>query len=223
MAREPPPPPWPPTHLYCCSGQELAAPPARDFRTHPYLPARCRYSASPRANNNILLYSSSSGPLRMRFLHSLLLLYLAHRGQYGKKMRTKKTHSRYRKDFFRSLSIEERRRRYRKIPRCALIPMKLSPWQKLRASQNDQAYITMTGFDFESFEKILERFAPMFSGHTPFNSSGMIDEFEYTTGQKREVKPADCLGLVLVWTRTQGSFNVCNLFLDSPIPTSLFI
>jgi hypothetical protein len=69
----------------------------------------------------------------------------------------------------------------------------------------------MTGFDFESFEKILERFAPMFSGHTPFNSSGMIDEFEYTTGQKREVKPADCLGLVLVWTRTQGSLNVLQL------------
>ena len=70
------------------------------------------------------------------------------------------------------------------------------------------------GIDCESFEKILERFAPMFSGHTPFNSSGMIDEFEYTTGQKREVKPADCLGLVLVWTRTRGSLNILQLVFE---------
>jgi hypothetical protein len=58
----------------------------------------------------------------------------------------------------------------------------LSPWQKLRASQNDQAYITMMGIDCESFEKILERFALLFFGHTPFDSSGMIVEFEYTMG-----------------------------------------
>ena len=136
----------------------------------------------------------------MRLSHRLLLLYLAHRGQYRKKVREKRTHSRYRKDFFRSLSIDERRRRYRKIPRCALISLNMSPWRKLLASRNDQAYITMMGFDCESFDTILDKFAPMFSGHTPFDSSGMIVPFEYTMGRKREVKPADCLGLVLVWT-----------------------
>ena len=150
----------------------------------------------------------------MRFSHRLLLLYLAHRGQYGKKIRTKKKHSRYRKDFLRSLSIEERRRRSRKIPRCALIPLNLSPWRKLQASQNDQAFITMTGFDCESFQKILEIFAPMFHGHTPFDSSGSIVEFEYTTDRKRDVTAADCLGLVLIWTRTRGSLNVLQLVFE---------
>ena len=58
----------------------------------------------------------------------------------------------------------------------------------------------MMGFDCESFHKLLEKFGPMFSMHTPFDKSGMIVEFEYTRGRKREVQPADCLGLVLVWT-----------------------
>ncbi len=39
----------------------------------------------------------------------------------------------------------------------------------------------------------------------------MIVEFEYTRGRKRIVQPADCLGLVLVWTRTRGSLNVLQL------------
>ena len=69
----------------------------------------------------------------------------------------------------------------------------------------------MMGFDCESFDKILDKFAPMFSGHTPFDESGMIDEFEYTWGRKREVQPADCLGLVLVWMRTRGPLNVLQL------------
>ncbi len=97
-------------------------------------PTRRRYSASSRIKNSFLLYTSSSLSKRMRWSHCLLLLYLAHRGQYGKKIRAKKKHSRYRKDFFRSLSIQERRWRYQKILRCALIPLKLLPWQKLLAS-----------------------------------------------------------------------------------------
>ena len=67
------------------------------------------------------------------------------------------------------------------------------------------------GFDAESFDRILEKFGPMFSGHTPFDPCGMIVEFEYTRGQKREVQPEDCLRLVLVWTCTRGSLNVLQL------------
>ncbi len=55
---------------------------------------------------------------------------------------------------------------------------------KLLASRNDQAYITMLGFDCKSFDKILKKFAPMFSEHTPFDKSGMIVEFEYVQGQR---------------------------------------
>ncbi len=112
----------------------------------------------------------------MQFLHCLLLLGLAH--HLAEKRRGRFKHSRYWKDFFRILSIEERRQHYQKIPRCSLIPLKLLPWQKLLASRNDQAYITMLGFDCKSFDKVLKKFAPMFSGHTPFDKSGMIVEFE---------------------------------------------
>ena len=149
----------------------------------------------------------------MRSWRRILLLYLAHRHSKEKKASGSRgrRHSRYRKEFFRSLSIEERRRRYRKIPRCALIPLELSPWRRLLSSKNDQAFITMMGFDCESFDRLLEKFAPMFDGHTPFDESGYIVEFEYTRGRKREVQPADCLGLVLVWTRTRGALNVLQL------------
>lgn len=67
------------------------------------------------------------------------------------------------------------------------------------------------GFDCESFSRILEKFAPIFSTHTPFDKSGMIVEFDPIRGRKREVQPEDCLGLVLVWTRTRGSMNVLQL------------
>jgi hypothetical protein len=91
-----------------------------------------------------------------------------------------------------------------------LIPLKLSPWQKLLALQNDQAYITMLGFDCNSLDWVLKKFAPMFSWHTPYDESGMIVELVKTQGQKREVQPEDCLGLVLVWTRTRGLLNVLH-------------
>jgi hypothetical protein len=98
-----------------------------------------------------------------------------------------------------------------KIPRCALIPLELSTWQKLQASRNDQAYITMMGFDVDSFEKNLEKFSPIYLMHTPFDASGMIVSLDDVRRQKRKVLPADCLGLVLVWMRTRGLLNVLQL------------
>jgi hypothetical protein len=56
----------------------------------------------------------------------------------------------------------------------------------------------MMGFDVDSFNRLLLKFGPIFFGHTPFDESGRMVKFEYTRGQKREVQPEDCLGLVLV-------------------------
>ncbi len=67
------------------------------------------------------------------------------------------------------------------------------------------------GFDANSFDRLLVKFGPMFSGHMPFDESGMIVEFEYTTGKKRETQPENCLGLVLVWTRTRGLLNLLQI------------
>jgi hypothetical protein len=85
-----------------------------------------------------------------------------------------------------------------KISLCALIPLALSPLQKLLASQNDQAFITMMGFDCESFDRILEKFGPIFSSHMPFNALGMIVKFDIVSGHRRNVQLVDCLGQVLV-------------------------
>jgi hypothetical protein len=62
----------------------------------------------------------------------------------------------------------------------------------------------MTDFDCKMFDKILDKFGPMFSSHTPFDESGFVVPFEYISGRKRKVQPEDCLGLVLVWTQTEG-------------------
>ena len=69
----------------------------------------------------------------------------------------------------------------------------------------------MMGFDATSFDRILEEFGPMYSGYTPFDVCGRIVEFVYTCGRKRIFQPEDCLGLVLMWTRTRGTLNVLQL------------
>jgi hypothetical protein len=51
----------------------------------------------------------------------------------------------------------------------------------------------------------------MLSRHMPFDTSGMIVEFEYVRGHRGAVQPANCLGLVLVWTQTGGALNVLQL------------
>ena len=88
----------------------------------------------------------------------------------------------YWKDFFRTLSIEEHWWRCRKIPRCALVPLILSPWRQLLSSGNKQANITMLGFDCKSFDTIFEKFDPMFVKYTPFTESGTIEEVYYVLG-----------------------------------------
>jgi hypothetical protein len=69
----------------------------------------------------------------------------------------------------------------------------------------------MMRFKVDSFDRILLKFGPMCSGHMSFDESGRIVKFEYTRGEKREVQPEDCLGLVLVWTQTRGLLNVLQL------------
>jgi len=126
----------------------------------------------------------------------------------SRKKRKKYVHSRYRKSFFNSLDSPERRVRQRKIPRCCLQNPSSSAWRKLYEAGNDQAMITLTGFDCASFASLLLLFAPVFTAYTPFVPSG-TSCFEWekhpSRGRKRKIKPEDCLGLVLAWTRTRGS------------------
>ena len=88
--------------------------------------------------------------------------------------RQKKIHSRYRKDFLKSLDIAERRLRSRKIPRSCLQNQSESVWRKLYEAQNDQGSIALTGFYCTSFASLCEIFAPTFDSYTPFVPSGML-------------------------------------------------
>ena len=44
----------------------------------------------------------------------------------------------------------------------------------------------MMGFDSESFDRLLDKFAPEFNGHTPFDESGYIVEFKNIPRDGRE-------------------------------------
>jgi hypothetical protein len=75
-------------------------------------------------------------------------------------------------------------------------------------AQNDQGLITLTGFDCASFVSLCEIFAPVFDSYTPFIPSGTScfeREKLKNKGRKQKIRPEDCLGLVLAWTRTRGS------------------
>jgi len=115
----------------------------------------------------------------------------------------KRIHSQYRKDFLKSLDIEQLR--YRKIPRCCLQNPSESAWQKLYSAQNDQGMITLTGFDCASFASLCALFAPVFDSYTPFVPSGTScfeQEKLPNKGRKQMICQEDGLGLVLAWTRT---------------------
>jgi hypothetical protein len=123
-----------------------------------------------------------------------------------------KQQSRYLKKFLKSLSEEECYLRSRKIPRASLLMLDMSPWHNLLASEADQALITMTGFDGLSFHVSLQKFAPLFDDYTPFNTSHILLKQDPSKGGRpRKIHPEDCLGLVLVWTRTRGSLTALQL------------
>ena len=64
--------------------------------------------------------------------------------------------------------MEDRRLRCRRIPRIALIPTRYSPWGKVLSPNNNQALITVTGFDFASLQFIFSIIAPLFNNYSPF-------------------------------------------------------
>jgi hypothetical protein len=115
--------------------------------------------------------------------------------------------------FWQKLEAEGRRRRDRKIPRVALLSPKQSPWQKLFSSGNDQALITVTGFDHAAFKVMLDMYTPYFEKFTPW--TGEQDGTTYRPlqkkspknkgGRKRIIMPHASLGLVLAWYRFRGA------------------
>ena len=106
-------------------------------------------------------------------------------------------------------SPEDRRRRDRRIPRCALHTWDFSSFRYLYFSDNNQALINDTGQEHESFRKLLVLFKDYYIYWTWDDNAKVIfqkvlDASGYPCGRQRNLSPIGCLGLVLMWYRIQG-------------------
>jgi hypothetical protein len=80
----------------------------------------------------------------------------------------------------------------------------------------DDALITLCGFDHHSFGLLHDLFKPFFDNYSPmiFNyGNGLITKKDSSErrGRPRSITSIMCLGLVLAWTRTRGSYMVLQL------------
>ncbi len=79
-------------------------------------------------------------------------------------------------------------------------------------SRKNQALITLTGLDFETLEMVEYRIRYYFENYTPFPKDGTFIVLKNKLiGQQRMLSSADGLGLVLAWTRSQGSLMIHEL------------
>jgi hypothetical protein len=106
------------------------------------------------------------------------------------------------------LSLEELRKRDRRIPHCALVDARQSSFLRLYHSRNDQSFITFTGRNCLTFEYLLDKFRPLYHRYSPYSVIGKIVRLRNPNalkGRPRVLGPAACFGLVLGYTWTRGS------------------
>ena len=137
----------------------------------------------------------------------LLLLLCMHEEEEQRRHDVAFIHSRYRKAFLKRLSSMQRRLRQRRIPRASLLPPSHSAWKAICDSGNDQALITLTGVDFQTFNWYHEKFKMVYDSHSPFvDPNGFIVPIDPNFGGcPRLMTAADCLALCLARPRTRGS------------------
>ncbi len=124
------------------------------------------------------------------------------------KKREERKHSRYKKRFHCALDAGGQQLRQQRIPRESLLDANASPWRKLYYSYNNQALITATGLSHHAFEYLVNKFNWYFENYTPFN--GRVTK-RLNMGRCRRIDAIDCLGLTLVWTRTNGSLQTLQM------------
>ena len=118
--------------------------------------------------------------------------------------------SRYRKKFFRDLTLRQRRVRCKKIPRMCLHSINDSAWRRLYAGGNDAAMITFTGLSHKAFECLNLKFKIVFEKMSPHSRNGSMKTVR-RTGRKRSITSRDCLALNLAWTRTRGDMFLLSM------------
>lgn len=114
--------------------------------------------------------------------------------------------------FSERLKLRSRRLRQGKIRRGALLHPTQSSFQHLFNSGQDDALVTLCGFDHNSFALLHDKFKPLFDDYSPYPAQGRrIVQHNKNRGAKRLITSHQCLALVLSWTRTRGSLAVLQL------------
>jgi hypothetical protein len=120
-----------------------------------------------------------------------------------------------RNNYRSALSLQNRRNRSGKIWRRSLLQPTCSAFMHLYNGQQDDALITTTGFNYATFNQLLDLFAPVFLRYTLHVLSGsnimQLPNHLRRRGRCRTISPIIALALVLVWTRTRGSYTTLQL------------
>ena len=146
----------------------------------------------------------------------LLLLLLAEEEEQQEQQQRRTNSSLFRSN----LDINSRRVRQGKIRRRSLLRPGESAFAKLFDSGQDDALVTICGFDHASFALLHTKFKVEFDRFTPYNPKrgdgriatiGIRATNRTVRGRKRLLTSIHCLGLALAWTRTQGSYSVLQI------------
>jgi hypothetical protein len=113
--------------------------------------------------------------------------------------------------FRQSLDRHSRRLRSGAICRGALQTPSESAFQYLFDSGQDDALVTLCGFDHQSFAAINALFDVKYRQYSPFTLDGHIRQLPLRNRRRCLLSSIQCLGLVLAWTRTQGHYSVLHL------------
>ena len=115
--------------------------------------------------------------------------------------------------FHKSLELQSRRLRQGKIRRAALHHPRQSAFAKLFNSGQDDALVTLCGFDHQTFASLHEMFKVEFEKYSPYSHDRRIQRRlpRKKAGRKHLLSSIHCLGLILAWTRTRGSYSVLQL------------
>jgi hypothetical protein len=104
--------------------------------------------------------------------------------------------------FRQSLDRHSRRLRSGAIRRGALQTPSESAFQYLFNSGQDDALVTLCGFDHQSFATINALFEVEYRQYSPFTVDGHIRQLPLRNRRRRLLSSIQCLGLVFAWTRT---------------------
>ena len=79
------------------------------------------------------------------------------------------------------LSLEDRRRRLRRIPRIAIRKYSQSAFKYMFDSGNDQALLNCCGIDHRAFCKLVALFEPVFNCHSCDEAAGRVKKLKVSS------------------------------------------